>query len=451
MSREILIVDDDRDIASIMARALQDEGYKTHSCFGGAEALKFLKTSQPDLIFLDLRLPEFGGKELLRRIMDLPQHGGVIMVTAFATISLTVECLKMGAYDFIEKPFELEELTVRARNYFEGLRLKEKILVLEQELQEIYPFEKIIGTSGAIRKVFRFMEVAAKSNINVLITGESGTGKELIARAIHDHSLQMKQPFVPVNCVAIPDTLIESELFGHEKGAFTGAIDRKIGKFEKAESGTIFLDEIGDLSGPIQGKMLRALQEREIERVGGNEPIRVKARFISATNKNLESLVRERKFREDLFFRINVMRIQTPALRERREDIPALVSYFLKKKTKPKSEIEINKQAMDQLLHHDWPGNVRELENVIERILAFKGQRGRCVITEKDVVSLGFQVEEGRHAGIQTLDDAEKMMIENALKKTVGNISQASKLVRVSRDTFYRKMKRYGIHVSETV
>ena len=325
--------------------------------------------------------------------------------------------------------------------------------MLRKELGEKYKFKSMIGKSTEMKKVFDAIDLAAKSDLSVLIEGESGTGKELVARAIHFNGLQKQGSFVAVNCAAIPENLLESELFGHEKGSFTGALARRVGKFEQAQGGTLFLDEIGDLPPSLQVKLLRVLQEREIERVGGNQSIPIQVRFMVATNRDLKQLVNEQKFREDLYFRVNVFPIRIPSLRERKEDIPELLKYFIQKNQGKKPPVRVDPQALQGIMDYSWPGNIRELENFVERLLLVK--KDRQVIMPEDIHSLlDPQKKEPPAAREEVLSlqdrgkvmgDAEKAIFENALKETGGNVSKASKMVRVSRDTFYRKMKKYSL------
>jgi two-component system, NtrC family, response regulator AtoC len=453
MNKTVLICDDDKKISDLIEFRLKRQGCLTHCVYKGADAIDYVKHFHPELVMLDIRLPDINGVEVLKEIKKTNKDSTVLMISAHADVKLAVECMKHGAYDFLEKPFENTELDTKVKNLFERFELQEEVTELRKELGEKYKSKALIGSSRPMKKVFEQLEMAARSNVNVLIEGESGTGKELVARAIHFNGSQKQGGFIAVNCGAIPENLLESELFGHEKGSFTGAVTRKIGKFEQAQGGTIFLDEIGDLSNPLQVKLLRVLQEREIERVGGGQPIPISVRFVAATHRDLKKQVRDGKFREDLYFRLNVFPIRLPALRDRREDIPELLRYFILKHNK--EQIKIDGQALERLIEYHWPGNIRELENFVERIILLKGDRD--VLTEEDINFLD-DLNNELHAiepdgdGVKSFDDAnkiisdnEKSILENALKKANGNVSMASKYLNISRDTFYRKMKKYEI------
>ena len=460
MNNTILIVDDDKKIANLIDFRLKRQGYTTHCVFRGQEAIEYVQQHRPPLVMLDIRLPDTSGVEVLKEIQKNYPQTHVIIISAHADDKMAVDCMKLGAYDFVEKPLAFPELDAKVKHVFKQFNLEEEISLLRQELGEKYKFKSIIGKSSAMKKIMDCIEMAAKSDVNVLIEGESGTGKELVARAIHFNSPQKQGPFVAVNCAAIPETLLESELFGHEKGSFTGAIARRIGKFEQAQGGTFFLDEIGDLSSAIQVKLLRVLQEREIERVGGNGSIPIHVRFIMATNKNLRQLVSEEKFREDLYFRINVFPVSIPPLRDRKEDIPELLKYFLQKLYRKKPALNIEPEALKALMHYEWPGNIRELENFSERLVLIK--QDSQIITAEDVRALLLnQKKEPSPAKPVELSTApnwkdkeevmgntEKAIFENALRESGGNISKASKLLQISRDTFYRKMKKFSLLTS---
>ena len=367
---KILIIDDDKDLRYSLRRALAGKGWLVTEAESGEAGVAVAKTDQPNVILLDNRMGGMTGIETLQLLRGATPNTMVILMTAFGTTQTAIEAMKFGAYDYVMKPFDQAKL----------LGLVEKALQAQRDLAnvgaslrpKINPAdyqEGIVGNSEPMQSVLKAIGQVAASEATVLVTGESGTGKELVARCIHRHSLRSKGPFVAVNCAAIPENLIESELFGHEKGAFTGATGQKLGKFELCDKGTIFLDEIGDMSLPTQTKVLRAIQEGEIQRVGGTETIKISVRLLAATNKDLESMVAERLFREDLFYRLNVFRIRLPALRERREDIPLLVDYMLQRVTAGRKlrARRLSSEALDLLIRHDWPGNVRELENVIHR------------------------------------------------------------------------------------
>ncbi|NUM74103.1 sigma-54-dependent Fis family transcriptional regulator, partial [candidate division KSB1 bacterium] len=374
----------------------------------------------------------------------------VVMMSAHGTIEKAVKSMKLGAYDFIQKPFPSDRLLVTVRNALTTSSLKQEIDSLRSELKDRFQFKNIIGQSGVMQEVFRALEKVVNSNVTVLIQGESGTGKELIARAIHYHNPQRSnKPFVAVNCSALPESLLESELFGHEKGAFTGATGKRIGKFEVASGGSIFLDEIGLMTPATQAKMLRILQEREFERVGGNELVKVDVRVISATNKDLEEAVRTNEFREDLFYRISVFPIKLPPLRDRREDIPLLAAHFIDKFARQESkEVEgIAPDALELLMAYNWPGNVRELENAIERAVVLSSTRE---ITPKDlpntVRSIGEKrIYESDNTLSSWIEKLEEEALRNALLENGGNISQTAKKLGIGRATIYRKAKKYGL------
>ncbi|OGW81074.1 MAG: hypothetical protein A2Z83_01615 [Omnitrophica bacterium GWA2_52_8] len=451
--KNILVIDDDPMIREVVSETLSAAGYEVREAASGAKGLEHIAKQKPHLVFLDIRIGATeDGLVILQQIKKKYPELAVIMMSAHGTIKTALRSIKLGAYDYLEKPFELEDLELKAKLYFEKYELSEEVIELRRELGPDYMFKRIIGKSGAMEKVFDLMDVAAKSDINTLLFGESGTGKELIARAIHLNSDRKEGPFVAVNCMAIPDNLLESELFGHEKGAFTGAVQQRIGKFEQAQTGTIFLDEIGDLSMPLQGKLLRVLQEREVERVGGKEVVPIDVRFIFATHVDLQEKIRGGQFREDLFFRMHVLPIVIPPLRKRAEDIAELVMYFLEEKQRGKNPAQIEPAALEDLMRYSWPGNVRELENFIERILAIKSSEKPLVIRRSDIVALGHLTSQNTAdddaAGIseaETLNDAEKIMIRQALERHRQNVSKAAKSLSISRDTLYRKMRKYSI------
>ena len=441
MKKRILVVDDDPQILELVAFTLENNGHEILRAESGSEALMKTMKEMPDLVLLDLKLPDKNGDQVLAEIKETQNQVPVVMMSAHGTIKVAIEAIKKGALDFIEKPFEIEELELKVQQVFEKVELKKEVKALRNQLGEKYSDKAMIASAPAMKEVMKLIDVAAGSEVNVLIQGESGTGKEMVARAIHFGGDRGDAPFIGINCAAIPSNLLESELFGHEKGAFTGAVARKLGKFEKAGCGTIFLDEIGDLSADLQVKLLRVLQEKEIERLGGHEQIPLQARFVFATNKDLKKLIEAGDFREDLYFRMNVLNLPVPALRERKEDLAALVDYFCKQFAKEES-VKIEPTALKKIQDYPWPGNIRELENFIQRTLLLKTESEK-VITVTDTRSLEGAVREGSQD--ESLDAREKIAIGEALDKSNGNIAQASKLLGISRDTFYRKMKRYGI------
>src|SRR5215510_4837071 len=369
MSSRILIVDDEPLNLDLLDQELAELGHVTERATDGSEALSKLDTANPDLVILDYQMPGMNGIEVLREIRKRDQNLPVIIITAYGTIERAVEAVKAGANDFITKPFDPEHLALVVKKALERAQLQSEVEFLAQELSGRYRL--VAGKNALMGQTVEEAKKAAASKSTVLLLGESGTGKEIFARAIHDWSARRLKPFVAINCVGLTKELLESELFGHEKGAFTGAHQLKKGKMELAEGGTVFLDEIGDVSTEIQTKLLRFLQEKEFERVGATKPIQVDVRIIAATNRNLVGLVKEGRFRDDLYYRLNVVPIALPALRERKEDIPVLVHYFVKRFSKEtkKNFTDVTPQAMERLLIHDWPGNVRELANVIERAI----------------------------------------------------------------------------------
>jgi len=367
----VLLVDDEMTMVQMVAEMLRQEGHEVFPCTHLSEALTTLETQQPDLVVTDLFLDKTRphGLAILEKARAMTPPVSVILITAFGSIETAVEAMKQGAYDYLEKPFKLSELSLcikRALNYTEAIS---ENLYLRKQLKKKYQFSQLIGTSPEMQSVFQMIERVADTESTILILGESGTGKELVAKALHFNSRRQFAPFIPVNCSALPENLLESELFGHRKGSFTGALNDKKGLFQEADGGTIFLDEIGSMSPMLQSRLLRVLQEREIRRVGENNPVYINVRVLAATHESLEKRMKEGSFREDLFYRLNVIALTLPALRERREDIPLLVSHFLRSKLHPRTgrPVQITRQAMELLTLHDWPGNVRELENAMER------------------------------------------------------------------------------------
>lgn len=438
----ILVIDDERRMCLVLKAGLEVDGYQVEIAADGLEGLTKFRTGQFDVVLTDLKMPGIDGLALLTEIKKLNRATEVILMTAFATAQTAVEAMKKGAYDYVIKPFEMAEVKIKIRQIIEKKQLALENTQLKEKLDRRYSMSNMIGASGPMQFVFQMVEKVAPSDATVLIRGESGTGKELIAQAVHQLSSRSRAPFIAVNCGALPESLLESELFGHEKGAFTGADRRKLGRFELAGDGTIFLDEIGDISPATQVKLLRVLQSKEIVRLGGTETIRIQARTIAATNQNLEELLKNGKFREDLYYRINVFPIQLPPLRERKDDIPILIEYFLKKHgTNPN---KIDKNALKLLMHYQWPGNVRELENIIERLLILVGDRG---VTPQDLPPQIF-IEESNSLALEipeegiSLEDVEKGLIQKALAKAHGNKSRAAKLLGITRRRLYSMLER---------
>jgi two-component system response regulator AtoC len=443
---KILIVDDEAIIRDSLREWLNDAGYEVLTAENGAQALKAIEGEEPRIVIADLVMPGMDGIELMKRAKQVSPDIEVIITTAYGSIPTAITAIREGAYDYIQKPFCPERTEMLIEKLVEHQRLIEENLSLHQKLEERYRFENIIAKSPRMQQVIEAIKVVATSNATVLITGETGTGKELVARAIHSQSQRRGKPFVAVSCAALPESLLESELFGHEKGSFTGAYAQKKGKFEFADRGTLFLDEIGEMSANIQVHLLRVLEEKEFSRVGGNEPTKVDVRVISATNREIKEAVTKRQFREDLYYRLNVVNIELPPLRERREDIPLLAQIFLKK-----FALENNKEvsgfsaeATDFLLRYDWPGNVRELENAIERavILAQKPVIGIDDLPQQTLVAHSITLE-------KNLRQVEKNHIMNVLAQTRGNYTEAAKALGISRMTLYNKAKAYGLNVKK--
>ncbi|MEQ8224621.1 MAG: sigma-54 dependent transcriptional regulator [Candidatus Eremiobacterota bacterium] len=384
----ILVVEDEKPLRIALCNVLQDEGFCILEAEDGKIALELMRDNRPNLIITDLKMPKVDGMKLLKRIKEMDQTLPVIVITAYGTSSTAIDAMKHGAYDYITKPFDLDEVLLTVKRALSHEALAMEVKSLKDELSEKYRIDNIIGNSSQMQEIYKTIGRIAESKATVLIQGESGTGKELVANAVHYNSLRKSGPFIKMNCAALPETLLESELFGHEKGSFTGAVTARRGKFEAAHGGTIFLDEIGEMSPMLQSKLLRILQDQTFDRIGGNQSITVDVRVIAATNKNLEEEVKKGKFREDLYYRLNVVFIQIPPLRNRKEDVIPLIEYFLRKySSEVKSEtIGISKAVVDILLNYDWPGNVRELENVIERSIVFSG--GKTIVPEHLPVTL---------------------------------------------------------------
>ncbi len=451
----VLLVEDKESMSQMLRETLESEGYRTVIAKDGLEGIRQIKEGHFDLILSDLKLPKKDGIEVLKASRMESPLTPVIMMTAYGTIETAVTAMKEGAFDFITKPFDTDHLLLLIRRALETQRLLAANLLLKDELASKFGAPRIIGKSRGISEVAQKVQKVAPGKTTVLLLGESGTGKELFARAIHNLSPRSQDPFVPINCAAIPRELLESELFGHEKGSFTGAEARKVGKFELADSGTVFLDEIAEMDLSLQAKLLRVLQEEEIERVGGVKSIKIDLRIVAASNKDLEKAVEEKSFREDLFYRLNVFPITIPPLRDRKEDIPLLTEYFINKycrelKTTVK---DISKDALVILMNYPWKGNVRELENCIERAVILCD--GNTITPEHIALNqqaafenslrnipLECSLEETSKEAIRI---AETRRIMDALRETKGNKSRASELLRVSYKTLLTKIKDYGI------
>ncbi|AOY74807.1 sigma-54-dependent transcriptional regulator [Clostridium formicaceticum] len=446
--KKILVVDDEKNMRWAIKKALQKEAYKICEAANGLEAIEKFQEEIPDLILMDLKMPKMEGMEALTKIKEMRETTPVIMITAHGTMESAVEAMKLGALDYISKPFDIEELKITIAKALKVGELQEEVSYLREELEK-NTGKTIIGNSAEIQEILKIVDKVANTNATVLILGESGTGKEVIANAIHYSSNRNKKPYVKVNCGAIPENLIESELFGYEKGAFTGAVARKIGKFEKADGGTVFLDEIGELDLSMQVKLLRVLQEREFERIGGNERIRIDVRVIAATNRDLYKMVEEESFREDLYYRLNVIPIKIPPLRERKEDIPLLTNYFLERYSQEvgRKNIAISEEAQQKLLNYHWRGNIRELENVIERMVLL-GQGN--LITVEDLPYEILQEKKSAETyqlpkeGI-CMEALEKDLIIQALERAEHNQTKAAQLLKMTRHTLLYRMEKHGI------
>ncbi|MGE5529476.1 MAG: sigma-54-dependent transcriptional regulator [Patescibacteria group bacterium] len=444
----ILVADDDAGIRETLEAVLASDGFEVGTAGDGDEVVKALGAAAFEVILLDLRMPGCEGLELLEKTRELAPDAAVIMMTAYGSVKLAVEAVKQGAFDFITKPFDLDEMRLAIKKALEVRRLTRENQGLRLMLNENVICKDIVGSSPAMQDVFKIIRKVVNYDVTVLITGESGTGKELVAQAIHRNSARRDGPYIKLNCASLPETLLESELFGYDKGAFTGATASKPGRFELAEGGTLFLDEIGDTSLNMQAKLLRVLQEKEFERVGGRRTIKADVRFVTATNKDLRHEVRERRFREDLFYRLNVVPIHLPPLRERKEDIPALAQHFIKELNLlfHKEFVSLSSEAMACLLEHDWPGNIRELRNVLEKAV---------VLGEGSVISVEQLPDEIRRPGAvawrkadrgpSSLADLERDRIEQVLRDTDWNQSRAAAILGIHRNTLRQKIERFGL------
>ena len=453
MAPKILVVDDEPSHCKMLEAVLSAEGYEVVHAADGAEAVAEVEKRFFDLILMDIRMQKTGGIEALRAIKEISPGIPIIMMTAYASVETAVAALKSGAYDYLTKPLDIDELKIMLTHALQHHRLEQENLQLREQLDDRFDFSSIIGSSTSMKKVFETVALVAPTEVTVLICGESGTGKELVANAIHLNSPRGERPFIKVNCAALPEPLLESELFGHEKGAFTGAVSRRKGRFQLAHGSSIFLDEIAEMAPATQAKILRVLQERSFEPVGGSETIQVDTRVIAATNRNLEEEIRAGRFREDLFYRLNVVQIEVPPLRDRREDIPLLADFFIKHYAeKNRRHIKgLTPRALDLFMRHEWPGNVRELENVIERAVIMA--RGDMIA--HDALPEAIQAL-GPPAGVTPIDlrtgrslkEVEKEMILRTLAESGGNRTHAARILGISRRTLQLKLKDYGITVT---
>ncbi len=438
----ILIVDDEFSVRNSLSAWFEDEGYTVDAASSGKEALAKLAESQWDIFFLDLKMPGMSGLELQKKIKEIQPDSTIIMITAYASVESAVEAMQTGAYDYLSKPFDPDYLALMVRNIIERKKLKEETASLKKTIDVVYSSKEIIGESSGIKKMMEDVRSVAHVDSTVLIRGDSGTGKELVARAIHANSKRRYAPIVTINCGALPESILESELFGHEKGAFTGAQYARKGKFEMADGGTIFLDEIGNISPKIQMELLRVLEDKKFFRLGGSKEIKADFRTVAATNKDLEAAMELGEFRSDLFYRLNVFVIEIPPLRERRSDISMLAQHFLNVFTsqmnKPVSKI--SPEAMKKLVDYDWPGNVRELENAIERAVVV------CRTNEIQPSDLPFS--RARAEEVSTDDSLEALQmkhIKKILEETGWNISKAAIVLQIDRVTLYNKINKYNL------
>lgn len=468
---KILVVDDEESVRYSFKKLLREPDYKVITARNGSEALELMQAESPDLIVLDIEMPVMSGLEALQQIKNISPKTPVLMITAYGSSERVITAMKHGAYEYLEKPFDIPRMKALIDEALEAGRLMNREVVLATQEMGDLTADRIIGNSPAIKEVYKMIGRVAASDVNILLMGESGTGKELVARAIYQYSSRVDKPFLAVNCAAIPDTLLESELFGYEKGAFTGAAKRKIGKFEQAHNGTIFLDEIGDMSLTIQAKLLRVLQEGTFERLGGSETIQSNVRVIAATNKNLEKAIAQNAFREDLYYRLKVITITLPPLRMRKEDLPDLIDFFLAKHSAQlkKQNITLAPETREKLFVHPWPGNIRELENVLKRaILLCKGNVVTPDIIANDLILSESKTAEASSESILSLipgwmekypgnlhesvmEEVEKQLILAALRKMNGNQVKTAKLLGISRVMLHDRIEKYGLKTERII
>jgi two-component system, NtrC family, response regulator AtoC len=451
--KHLLLVEDEAPLREAIAEQLGDRGYQVQQAGSGEEAIERLGDFAFDIIIADLRLPGIDGSAVVEAAVERYPHIIAIVVTGYGTVKDAVEAIKRGAWDFVSKPFQIDELLHVLDSALEQRRLKSENAYLRAQLDERYSFEGIVGKSRAMARLFQLLETVAPTNSTILITGETGAGKEVVARAIHHNSPRRAHRFVALNCSAIPETLLEAELFGHIRGAFTGAVGNRQGRLEQAHKGTLFLDEVGTMSPALQMKLLRVLQEREFERIGDSHTIKVDVRVIAATNSDLTKLVAEGQFREDLFYRLNVIPVDVPPLRDRKEDVPLLVRHFLEKFRADAAgpAVTVSQEAMRRLMAYPWPGNVRQLENAIERAVAFIGGRSHI-----DAGDLPIEIQQAQAPALSSsvelpdeginlealIASIERELIARSLERTGGNKGQAAKLLNLKRTTLVEKIKR---------
>src|SRR6187401_2570501 len=453
-AKHVLLVEDEPPLRQAIAEQLSDRGYHVQEADSGEAALTYLSEFAFDIIITDLRLPGVDGATLVQSAVDRYPEIVAIVVTGYGTVKDAVAAIKRGAWDFVAKPFQIDELLHVMDSALEQRRLKSENAYLRAQLEERYRFEGIVGKSRAMARLFHLLETVAATNSTILITGETGTGKEVVARAIHHSSPRRLHRFVALNCSAIPETLLEAELFGHVRGAFTGAVGNRQGRLEQAHKGTLFLDEVGTMSSALQMKLLRVIQEREFERIGDSHTVKVDVRVVAATNSDLGRMVSEGTFREDLFYRLNVIPVQLPPLRDRRDDIPLLVQHFLEKlgaEQVPPRHVTMSQDAMRRLMAFAWPGNVRQLENVVERALAFSHGRSQIDLPDlgPEIQNLPASPEEGStwfpDEGLDLeryIEGVELTLIKRSLERTQGNKVQAARLLNLKRTTLIEKLKR---------
>ena len=438
----VLVVDDEPMVCLALTNWLEEENYFAQAVEDGPQAVKAVREENWDIVLLDLRMPGMDGMEVLKQVKEIAPQTVVIMMTAYASIPGAVQAMQEGAYDYIVKPLDVDQLTLMLKRIVEHQQLITENILLRKRLTEQYEYEDIIGRSEAMQEVFSMIKAVTDTNATVLITGETGTGKELVARAIHSNSSQRYGPFVATSCGALPETLLESELFGYEKGAFTGADRTKKGRFELANEGTLFLDEVGDISMKTQIRLLRVLQEKSFSRLGGTEQIKVDVRLVSATNRDLVAAIEEGSFRSDLYYRLNVVSIQLPPLRERIDDVPLLAAHFINKYNVEfnKKFDRVDRKAMDLMMDYHWPGNVRELENVIERALVID-QGPQMMVKHLPFCNIESPLTEEP----RSLQEVEKSHIEKMLQRNDWNIAKTARLLDIDRSTLHKKIKKFGL------
>ncbi len=468
--KRVLIVDDEKLVCWSLEQMLIDEGYVVKTALNGESASSLFQSFNPDLVMQDVRLPDANGLDLLKRFKTIDEDVMVIMITAYADADSAVKALKLGADDYIGKPFDLNKIKYVVEQAFEKKQLHREVDFFRRELKKKYDYDNLVGNSPGMIDVFKMIKVCAETDVKtVLILGESGTGKELVARAIHYHSARSDMPFIEINCAAIPENLLENELFGHEKGAFTDAFKRHRGIFESAEGGTVFLDEIGDMPLPMQAKILKAIETKKYRRLGGLKDMVSDIRIIAATNQDMMRLVDSGKFRGDLFYRLNVMNIPLPPLRKRKQDIPSLVEYFISRLNEEygRSVMRVSRQAMNRLIEYSWPGNVRELRNTVERAMMFANEdvlssslfRFAGENEQQEINGTGEDTVDTRQEGGifsrswhitlppdgVSIEEIEKELIRQALERFAGNQTRAARCLKMTRDTLRYRMKKFGI------